>query len=154
MTTEQLEATTTTPAVAYLLTWTTAGTWFSGEQQGANAPFAAKRTPGARRDVAAVSLSVPQRDLVEATIRDCCQQQGWNLIATNCRSNHAHAIINAAADPQEILSTLQSQTAEQLTAGEPSRDSWWEEKGNIRTMNDNDGVQAAAFYVGVILRRI
>lgn len=154
MTTAQLDATATTPALAYLMTWTTAGTWFSGEQQGENAPFAAKRSAGARRDAGAVSLSVLQRELVEATIRDCCQTHGWNLIATNCRSNHAHAIVNATTDPQEILRVLQTETAERLSAAEPSRDSWWEEKGNIRSMHDNDGIQAAAFYVGVILRRV
>ncbi|TWT38618.1 transposase [Blastopirellula retiformator] len=135
------------PTSAYLITWTTQGTWFFSHQVRSDQTMAS-------RGAASTSLSVAQRELVEKAIEECCQQQGWSLVAANCRSNHVHAMVSATVDPHEILSKLQTATASRLGEADKTRQAWWEQGGNVRLLQDDIGIQAAMFYIRVILQRM
>ncbi|MCC9606565.1 transposase [Blastopirellula sp. JC732] len=135
------------PTSAYLMTWTTQGTWFFSDQVQSNLTLSSRRA-------ASISLSIAQRELVEQAIADCCQQNGWSLVAANCRSNHVHAMVSATIDPQEILRALKEAAALQLNQAAAPRESWWEKGGNVRSLNNDIGIQAAMFYIRVILQRM
>ncbi|UUO06872.1 transposase [Blastopirellula sp. J2-11] len=159
MMTDSFLPTASSPTLAYLLTWVTQGTWSPGRRHGwtlgeTQVTLAVSRGRNGAARSRAISLSLQQRERVEQAIRDCCETEQWNLIAANCRSNHAHAIVNATADPHEILRELQTTSSQQLNKTDLPRETWWEAGGNVRSLKKEAGLEAATFYVGVILQRM
>jgi hypothetical protein len=149
--------------LAYLLTWTTYGTWLPGDQRGwisKKHGFQPPNLPVERRARDAMSepvceLDRVQRQIVEETVRGHCKLRGWRLHAVNCRTNHVHVVVTAAnTAPKRAISELKAWCTRELKARSASegntvtgRRSWWTERGSVRLLFDEASVKAAIQYV-------
>src|SRR3954451_5262885 len=87
--------------LAFLLTWTTYGTWLPGDERGWVARPGEKRLPNAaierwsrsRLTQTPLILATAHREIVERTIADHCRFRGWSLHAVACRTNHVHVVV-------------------------------------------------------------
>lgn len=111
--------------LAYLLTWTTYGTWLPGDQRGwirRKHGFQPPNLPVERRARDAMSepvceLDRVQRHAVEETIRRHGSLRGWRLHAVNCRSNHIHVVVTAPnVAPNKVIAQLKAWCTRQLKA--------------------------------------
>jgi REP element-mobilizing transposase RayT len=112
------------PPLAYLLTWTTYGSWLPGDRRGWVAKPGEFRAPDARiRELAAkrmnqesVTLDRNARDLVEQTIKHHCIIRRWQLHAVNCRSNHVHVVVSAPErSPEDVMDQFKAWCSRRLT---------------------------------------
>ena len=149
------------PPLAYLLTWTTYGTWLPGDKRGwvdghDGAWHVPYQEPDSDREQQARSmmtdaplmLKVEQRRLIEAGIQNACDGQGWELHAVSARSNHVHAVV-AAGDvtPGKVLGLLKKVCTSALNAKFGRRRHWWTKNGSKRFLNDEKSLYGAIRYV-------
>lgn len=151
------------PPLAYLITWTTYGSWLHGDvrgsvqqgQPGILPPDHVREAADCQRMTEEpVRLSPAQREIVETTIREHCALRGWTLHAVNPRSNHVHVVVTAEATPERVLTQLKSWCARRLSdhaglAWQPrnGRRRWWTEHGSTRYLNDESHLANAIRYV-------
>jgi REP element-mobilizing transposase RayT len=148
--------------VAYLLTWTTYGTWLPGDARGWVDPHRRHgevveppdnyREARARERMTedAVVLGAPVRDAVEKAIRATCAYKGWSVHALEVRSNHVHAVVSAiGVPPGEVMRMLKSYASRALNALQPMRprEHWWTRDGSKRYLNTEESLHAAVRYV-------
>jgi len=144
--------------LAYLLTWTTYGTWLPGDERGWTKRKSGPQLPDSNKERAALArmkhpvcrLCPAERQLVEAAIRAQCEKRGWDLLAVSCRSNHVHVVVSADDHPNRVRDQLKAACTRALKAGDtscaaPSR--WWTQGGSGRYVNDEDSLEAAILYV-------
>jgi REP element-mobilizing transposase RayT len=148
--------------LAYLITWTTYGTWLPGDERG----WVEDGVPGiqapdrARREAARVLLKEPpvtldeaQRAIVEATVRAHCDIRRWSLHALNARSNHIHVVVTASAtSPEKVMEQFKAWCSRRLNehnaaSGPPRRARWWTDHGSTKWINDEDYFHNAVRYV-------
>ncbi len=150
------------PPLAYLLTWTTYGTWLHGDDRGSvdrehntfDTPFV-PASPGrrvARVDQLAaqvVTLTADQRRVVHETIDAHCAHRGWRLIEANVRTNHVHAVIAAPVEPEVIVNQCKGWCTRRLReAGLVGADQpVWTEGGSKRYLWDDESLARARHYV-------
>jgi REP element-mobilizing transposase RayT len=142
--------------LAYLLTWTTYGTWLPGDARG----WVEGGTPGiqepdgarlaaAQGDLtkAPVTLDEAQRAIVAATIEAHCAIRQWRLHAVNIRSNHVHVVVTADAAPETVMNQLKAWCSRRLNEqGEP-RKHWWTRHGSTKWINGETYLRNAINYV-------
>ena len=143
--------------LGFFLTWVTYGTWLPGDargwveyQQGWQLPDPIRELESmARMSEDACRLNEDQRLAVEAQLAETCQRRGWHLYAANCRSNHVHVVISAAATrPKKIRSDLKAWATRCLKEGfDAARENWWAERGSIRFLHNEISLAAAVDYV-------
>jgi REP element-mobilizing transposase RayT len=143
-------------ALAYFITWSTYGSWLPGDARGWVDDRGAIRAPNPRlmRRAAAsmkhppVTLSAPDRVIVEHAIREQCRFRGWHLLAANCRSSHVHVVV-AAPDRQadEVLRCLKAWCSRSLADRDTRRSSWWTRGGSIRQLFETRNVENVVAYV-------
>ena len=116
-------------ARAYLITFTTYGTWVHGDERGSvdrehNTPGTALLKPSAprRRMVTElmksneVKLSREHRNIVQKTIGRVCAHFDWELHAANVRTNHVHVVVSAPESPERVMNVLKSWSTRSLVA--------------------------------------
>jgi REP element-mobilizing transposase RayT len=149
--------------LAYLITWTTYGTWLHGDERGSFDSSGKYIPPDPdRREAEAASLSeepvtltLEQRNVADALLVEACTRLGWRLHARNVRTNHVHIVVSAPAEGKRVRSRLKGLAALRLSehAGlSPAPDKngarkWWTEKGNIEEIWDERHLEAAIRYV-------
>jgi REP element-mobilizing transposase RayT len=150
--------------LAYFLTWTTYGTWLPGDERGWVDKPGQFRPPDPRLQAASRSLlaeepcvlDAGQRRQVEETIAKHCAIRGWHLHAVNCRTNHVHVVVTAAAPPATVREQLKAwctrrlkerQRAASADPEQPVRAHWWTERGSLRWLNDEASLAEAIRYV-------
>jgi|SRR5579884_1879783 len=151
--------------LAFLLTWTTYGSWLHGDERGwVQSGQAGIQAPDLdRQDNArvrmmeqAVTLNDAQRLMVERTIREVCQFRKWTIHAINVRSNHVHVVLSAEHLPEQVLSQLKAWCSRRLseqigltveTDSRNGRKRWWTEHGSTKWINDDNYLQNAIRYV-------
>jgi REP element-mobilizing transposase RayT len=149
--------------IAYFITWTTYGTWLSGDERGWVEHEKGIQPPNPERKAAAqalmteeaCTLDAEQRRLVEETIARHCQIRGWTLHAVNCRTNHVHVVVSANRDPDDVreqfkawcMRKLKELERTRLGPNKPIRENWWTERGSCRSINDDEGLEAVIRYV-------
>lgn len=151
--------------LAYLLTWTTYGSWLHGDergwvqsgQPGIQAPDSERRANVCvRMTEHAVILNDSQRLLMEKTIREVCQFRHWTLHAVNVRSNHVHIVLSTELPPEQVLSQLKAWCSRRLSeqagllaerGSRNGRKRWWTEHGSTKWINVDDYLQNAIRYV-------
>lgn len=151
-----------TPApLAYLLTWTTYGTWLRGDPRGSvrddnrfGAPYADPDAPAAVRDRAhlkhpPVQLSADERAAADRAIRDVCTHRAWALLALNVRTNHVHAVVTAPCPPEKVMVDFKAWSTRKLRSLDPARfaDRVWTKHGSTRYLFDHPSVERAIGYV-------
>ncbi len=148
---------------AFLLTWTTYGTWLHGDERGSaddhhNAfgtqPIAPDRFQRARLDgrllEPPLALDQPMRDAVDAIIRRHCEVRAWPLVALNVRSNHIHCVVGwRNAEPERVMHELKSWATRALRSFPEleTRQRFWTHHGSTRYLWDDRSVHDAARYV-------
>jgi REP element-mobilizing transposase RayT len=149
--------------LAYLITWTTYGTWLPGDERGwvKSGDYGIKPPDAARHGAAAISMATAevrltpsQRSLVEETVRADCLIRRWTLHAANARSNHVHVVVRADVTPETVLSQLKAWCARRLSeqAGLTGRSKnglkrWWTEHGSTKWINNEEYFRNAVRYV-------
>jgi REP element-mobilizing transposase RayT len=149
--------------LAFLITWTTYGTWLHGDERGSFDHHGNYIPPDPRRYEAAAAMLVEgpvyltpeQRAVVDALLVEACARRGWVLHARNVRTNHVHVVVSAPVDGEQVRAKLKALAAARLTehAGlqpSPGKDGarkWWTEKGNIEEIWDDRGLESANRYV-------
>ena len=89
------------------------------------------------------------RAVVLAAIQRHCAQRGWNLLAAHVRSNHVHAVVEAEARPERIMSEFKSYASRelnQLGSDGPDRKRW-ARHGSTRWLWKDEDVRQALRYV-------
>jgi REP element-mobilizing transposase RayT len=102
--------------LAYLLTWSSYGTWLPGDERGWiefghgwKLPDAVQKLEAeARMTEDACRFDGEQRELVERQIAETCSFRGWVLHVVNCRSNHAHVVVSANQAPKIVRNQLKA----------------------------------------------
>ena len=116
---------------AWLLTWTTYGTWLPGDKRGSVTRV--RETPGPRRlhnvphtpydralpalEAAARSalkgspifLTLPQAERITTQLRETAAYRGWRLLASAVMRNHVHLVVvaNEEVTSADLLRTFQ-----------------------------------------------
>ena len=143
--------------LAYLITWTTYGTWLPGDERGWKRKGESDlQSPDALAyDAAQLRMKEPkfrlsrqQRVIVEATIRDHCTIRKWTLHTVNARSNHVHVVVTAPNyDPEIVRDQFKAWCTRKLREAGYKRDNFWTEKGSCRSINTEDDLESAVLYV-------
>jgi REP element-mobilizing transposase RayT len=143
--------------LAYLITWTTHGTWLPGDQRGwvqwgvdgvQEGDGSRFRKAQRRQHEPAIVLDSEQRALVEATVRAHCEIRRWSLHAVNVRSNHVHVVVTADAEPAKVIDQFKAWSSRRLNekaVQAPER--WWTRHGSTKWINDEAYLQNAIRYV-------
>lgn len=148
---------------AYLLTWTTYGTWLHGDdrksvdsihnQYGRDMirPNSRRQSMNASRlSDPAIILTREAREVVDGAIRLHCERRGWKLLALNVRSNHVHAVVAAGKIPPElVMKSMKAWATRTLAANAEFADrrSFWTRHGSTRYLWDDRAVHDACRYV-------
>jgi hypothetical protein len=98
--------------VAYLITWTTYGTWLHGDDRGSvnnthnvyGTPFLPPSPDLLRHSAKAMSsdavvLEEKEREEVKESIIHTCRVKGWRVHAIHVRTSHVHTVVSAEAEP-------------------------------------------------------
>ena len=149
------------PALAYLITWTTYGTWLSGDERGSvlkrgthASPYAApsrglQRSDRDRLKGSPVVLDSPRRACTRDAIERHCEHRRWRLHAVNVRTNHVHVVVTADAPPERVMSQLKVWATRSLReAGLTDRETkTWTRHGSTRYLTSATSVNGAIGYV-------
>ncbi len=143
--------------LAYFLTWTTYGTWLSGDERGWHRRGEADVQPASslfvemarsRMKEPEFHLSATDRQIVEATIRDHCRFRRWHLHAVNARSNHVHVVVTAAGYPATtVRDQLKAWCTRRLKEAGATRTRFWTEGAGCCSINHKNDLEAAVRYV-------
>ena len=146
--------------IAYFLTWTTYGTWLSGDDRGwvdhkdagahvpykpANVALSAAMTKAMGQE--AVRFSERQRTTVEESIRESCRLNNWTVHALGVRSNHVHVVLSSGnAAPEKVMTHLKAYASRALNdIFGPRR--WWTRHGSTRYVKTASSLFKAVEYV-------
>jgi len=148
--------------MVYLITFTCYGCHLHGSDSGSvdrnhNSPGApileedsARIAAAAERmDQRAYALDFTRREAVLQAIREVCQHRGWRLLAAHVRTTHVHAVVEAEAVPERVMSDLKVYASRHLNQlGLDSADrKRWTRHGSTRWLWRPQHVSAAIQYV-------
>ena len=149
--------------LAYLLTWTTYGTWLPGDERGWVKWHGGFQQPSeplrqystAKMAEPAITLDPQQRELVDSTIRRHCEIRHWSLHALNVRTNHVHVVVTALEyAPETVVEQFKAWCTRHLKAASISsndsmsvRKHWWTEGSSRRSIHRESDLAAAIEYV-------
>ncbi len=149
--------------LAYLLTWTSYGTWLPGDERSwvekpgqiREADLERNRRALLRMTEPALLLTAEQRTIVESVIDMHCGIRRWHLHAAKCLTNHIHVVVTADRSPEVVMDQLKSWCTRRLKenlrarecTGGPMRINWWTQRGSKQSINDEEGLARAISYV-------
>lgn len=149
--------------LAFLLTWTTFGTWLPGDDRGSvdksnrsyGSPVATPNEQrhyvnASRQQTESIVLSQDERDAVDRIIRRHCLHRQWWLGACNVRSNHVHCVVTASeTKPEVVVQQLKSWATRTLREVDGDRFAGrvWTREASTRYLWDQESVDAAVRYV-------
>ena len=151
------------PPCAYLLTWTTYGTWLHGDSRGLadrsgehrhSQPYIEEnhgrdRFEHSELRSGPVVLDEPQRTVVKKAIGDHAEFRTWGLQAINVRTNHIHVVVSCPCPPEKPLREFKAWATRRLReaklVGSGAR--VWTRHGSTRYLFSDDAVERAIRYV-------
>jgi REP element-mobilizing transposase RayT len=143
--------------IAFFITIATYGTWLPGDQRGWVEYQRGWQLPDPIRELEASAkmqedacmLAPDQRLIVELQLEETCQHRGWKLHAKNCRSNHLHALIGSyEVPPKKVRADIKAWCTRRLKEkSNPLRENWWADRGSIRWVFDDEGVDTVSIYI-------
>jgi REP element-mobilizing transposase RayT len=161
---------------AWLLTWTTYGTWLPGDARGSVTRIREHRTdrtprseydqfetpylaeaPGLARASRAAMKGSPTRltqeqavvvaEDFEATVR----YRNWTMTAGSVMANHVHLVVIApeTVRSEKLLQILKSYASRALNLRwpRPAGSAWWTASGSRRPLYDDAAIHSASSYV-------
>ena len=149
---------------AYLITFTTYGTWLHGDERGSvdlehNMPGTPvlvedpQRTEEERelQTGDSITLNEVERRLVADAIREVCAHRQWTLHAANVRSNHVHVVVEANDTPEKVMNDLKAYGTRRIREVSESKSEHagrtWTRHGSTRYLNTPETLTAAIQYV-------
>jgi hypothetical protein len=148
--------------VAYLLTFSTYGTWLHGDARGSHhhrqttygvpgvAPSAALRAAEERHMRSPpAALDRAAREIAERVAAEVCEHRGWVLLAVNARTTHIRYVISAPTDPERVLLVLEAWTTRRLVEAEliPEGTKPWSRHGSTLYLWTLESCERAVWYV-------
>ncbi|MDQ3635024.1 MAG: transposase [Acidobacteriota bacterium] len=114
--------------LAYLITVRTFGTWLHGDKRmsvdrhGKNlygTPRVASSPKMEKQMLKNMNqphflLDNKQRECVEKSITEVCENRGYELKSVNIRTNHFHAVVSAACKPEPVIHAFKSYATRNL----------------------------------------
>ncbi len=147
--------------LAYLITFTTYGTWLHGDSRGSvdpahnvyGTPVLDPNRQRASLDRSyclrsSVVLNEACRGIVHVAIGDVAEHRDWTLHAVNVRTNHVHVVVGAGAPPEQVMNAMKSwATRRMVEAGVlPSGTKAWTRHGSTRYLWKEEQVAEACRY--------
>ena len=152
-----------TQPLGYLITFRTYGTWLHGEDRGSvdrrhYRTYGTPDIPANKRIFAEekselrtrpVLLNPAQRQVVESSIQEVCEDRRYTLHAVNARSNHVHSVIGAACKPEHIMDRFKAYATRKLReAGLLTSDTKpWARHGSMPYLCTEEDLESAIDYV-------
>ena len=154
--------------LAFLLTFTTYGTWLHGSVKGSvdaqhnryGDDFIEEDAEWERQEFSKlkcppVYLSEQQRTIIESAMREACEFRQWFLHEINVRTNHVHVVVTADENPKKIIEKLKTratmairhQNCHQSRNRKVAEPPLWTRGGSGRYLWNEEAVQAACKYV-------
>jgi REP element-mobilizing transposase RayT len=148
--------------LAYLITFTTDGTWLHGHNRGSVDPFhneyqtprVAPNEKRVKREVrrashTSVMLNDRMRVIVAETIAEVARHNNCTLYALNVRTSHIHMVIGGLQPPERIMNTMKSWSTRRLRESGMIEDDRrvWTRRGSTRYLWDERSAAAACQYV-------
>jgi REP element-mobilizing transposase RayT len=158
---------------AWLLTWTTYGSWLPGDRRGSVTRM--REVPGPRRlhnipgtpydgplpelesvaqaalNGSPIFLTLPQAERITTQFRETAAYRGWRLLASAVMRNHVHLVVvaNEEVTSADLLRTFKSYASRALNAAwaRPAGGRWWTTSASRRSLKDARAVEAAVKYV-------
>jgi REP element-mobilizing transposase RayT len=144
--------------IAYLLTWTTYGTWLHGDERGsvdrkAKRPFRNFVPPNPRFEALRVEqlkfppllIAPKMRRVIREAIEQDCEFRQRKLFAVNVRTNHVHVVIAHAAAPDKMLHALKSRCTRMLRKSkllDPAQPVWTSGGSKTWLLNEEERADA------------
>ncbi len=147
---------------AYLLTFTTYGTWLQGDERGwvdaANNAFGEPVPIGDEQQDRRIfnecgqgqyTLDESAREGVLSAMLETARFRGWTMHALHVRTNHVHAVVSAYEKPEKVMSDLKSYATRRLReiGLAQSDENVWTRHGSTRYLWKDGAVAAAVGYV-------
>ncbi len=159
---QQDDAAVHSDAVAYLITFTTYGTWLHGDQRGSVdprhdvydapvvGPSAVLRSHSAQRlSHPKIHLDTSCRGIVQRTIEEVCEYKSWTVHALDVRTNHIHVVVSAPDAPERIMNTLKSWATRRMSESGAIKKGTkvWTRHGSTRYLWNTRSLRKACEYV-------
>lgn len=148
--------------LAFLLTWTTYGTWLHGDERGSvDRPESQLSTPrleprpGLARFERSELKNEPiifgseARAVVHEIIQSHAQFRGWPLHALNVRTNHVHLVVSCRCPPEKAMGEFKAWATRRLREQghiAPGARTWTRH-GSTRYLTTTQSVDGAIRYV-------
>jgi REP element-mobilizing transposase RayT len=148
--------------LAYLITFTTYGTWLHGDKRGSvskeqnqfgqdfvsqNEELNIKESAHLKNPP--VKLSKDQRKTVIESILDVCRFEDWHAHAVHVRSNHIHIVVSGNQKPENMMLKFKryATRALRLVEKESTTKKYWTKHGSTKYIWDTETLASAVNYV-------
>jgi REP element-mobilizing transposase RayT len=95
-------------------------------------------------------LDAVRRVAILAALREVCVFRSWGLLAAHVRTTHVHAIVEAAAQPEKVMSDFKSYASRRLNrlaCDAPHRKRWARHGSTVWLFEDENVGQAIRYVV-------
>lgn len=147
--------------LAYLITFTTYGTWLHGDKRGSvdrnhssyRSEFLAGNSKFEVRDRKRlknppVTLNPEQREIVLKAILDQCDFRCWFAHAIHVRSNHVHIVVTGEESPEKMLTIFKAYATRALrNSGNNNILKYWTKHGSTKYLWADEALNLATKYV-------
>ena len=138
--------------MVYLITFNCYGAWLPGDERGWIERGAGYRVPNpglkryCRREMKQEPhlLDLAKANIVLGAIREVCRFRGWDLIAAQVRTTHAHVIVDGLQNADRAVVDFKSYASRAL--GTDGR-KHWSRGASTRRLSTAGAVSAAITYV-------
>ncbi len=145
------------PALAYLLKFTTYGSWLHGDDRGSFRHGLGYQPPRPefldfhRMNLAeeVVTLCRASRDVVLRAIITTCSAREWQLDAAHVRTQHVHAVVRGADPPEKMIASFKAWSTRLLREARlaPQQRRLWTRHGSTLWLWNEEQRAVAAEYV-------
>ncbi|MCK4914265.1 MAG: transposase [Planctomycetes bacterium] len=148
--------------IAYLITFTTYGTWLHGDERGSvnkernqfGQDFVSWNktlnvSESAQLKNRPVKLGKDQRRISLESILDVCRFENWHAHAVHVRSNHIHIVVSGNQKPEEMMLKFKryATRALRLVGKESAIKKYWTKHGSTKYIWDAEKLALAVNYV-------
>jgi len=149
--------------IAYLITFTTYGTWLHGDRRGSvlkkdnqyGSAFARRSSAlvGKEHSVlknAPFVLGPRQREIALGAIMEVCRFRGWRAHAVHVRSNHVHVVVSGEEKPERMMVDFKAyatRAIRKFANEQASVKKYWTRHGSTRYLWTDESLASAMKYV-------
>ncbi len=146
--------------IAYLITFTTYGTWLHGDKKNSvndehnhiGEPFVPFNPNLNRKEQTflkhpPVILNENLRNAVLKSILEVCTYRGWFAHSVHVRSNHLHIVVTANDKPEKIMTDFKSYATRAIKKNGIEIEKYWTKHGSTKYLWTHPQLQGAIEYV-------